>query len=171
MVYRENVLPSTMYQSINSLSSSLSIPIFQQPVFNVRCGINYVCTNGRLSLVVFVVYRHWNENWGIPPPSKSQSSTFPCYTFSISPSTRYEQLEGTMVRLYIDWLICNVRRSRRRSLQGPLRLAAKKHLNYCRLYSARLVFHPDGYVDWGYDENGFDEFGFNEYDFDIMGYN
>ena len=30
VVYRENVLPSTMYQSINSLSSSLSIPIFQQ---------------------------------------------------------------------------------------------------------------------------------------------
>jgi len=30
VVYRENVLPSTMYQSINSLSSFLSIPIFQQ---------------------------------------------------------------------------------------------------------------------------------------------
>jgi len=30
IVYRENVLPSTMNQSINSLSSSLSIPIFQQ---------------------------------------------------------------------------------------------------------------------------------------------
>jgi len=29
VVYRENVLPSTMYQSINSLSSSQSIPIFQ----------------------------------------------------------------------------------------------------------------------------------------------
>jgi len=30
VVYRENVPPSTLYQSTNSLSSSLSIPIFQQ---------------------------------------------------------------------------------------------------------------------------------------------
>jgi len=29
-VYRKNVPPSAMYQSINPLSSSLSIPIFQQ---------------------------------------------------------------------------------------------------------------------------------------------
>ena len=36
----ENVPPSTLYQSINSLSLSLSIPIFQQVVgkWN-RCGI------------------------------------------------------------------------------------------------------------------------------------
>jgi len=36
VVYRENVLPSTMYQSMNSLSSSLSIPIFQQQMGSRR---------------------------------------------------------------------------------------------------------------------------------------
>jgi len=136
-----------------------------------RRGMDYVCRNGKLSLVAFVVYRHWNENWGIPPLSKSQSATFSSYTFFSSPSTRYQQLECTIVRLYIDWLICHVRWSWWRSLQGPLRLVAKKHLNYCRLYSARLMFHPDGYADWGYDENGYDEYGFNEYGYDIKGYN
>jgi len=38
-LYKENVFPSTLYQSISSLSSSLSIPIFQQ----IQKQINESC--------------------------------------------------------------------------------------------------------------------------------
>ena len=46
VVYRENVPPTTLYQSINSLSTTLSIPIFQQEV-NTNSDKTYPTPNCR----------------------------------------------------------------------------------------------------------------------------
>jgi len=46
VVYRENVLPTTVYLQSNSLSSSLSIPIFQQRVGGLLAQVDAEAAEG-----------------------------------------------------------------------------------------------------------------------------
>jgi len=52
VVYRENVPPSTFYQSVNSLSSSLPIRIFQHDTTVFGTFSKYVSTMNPLAEVV-----------------------------------------------------------------------------------------------------------------------